>query len=145
MKIEIKPLVRPVYLREYAEEYGDEAIWVWVNPPRLLRLEHWDIVKDFQAVVDDRTALIEALEEGAEPDADAVASLDQQIEELSRRLYGWFAKLWSKHDDADTHWTAGDVEGMVEACLDSDPRLWDWVQDRHWELVREHREGVKKK
>lgn len=162
MKIDIKPLVRAIALRQYAEEYGDQVVWIWVNPPRQLRLEHWDIVQDFQAVTDSRAEFLKPLEgavkaaeeaeaageqapELPELDADVLASLDQQINDLSRRLYGWFAELWSKHNDDETHWTADDVLVLVEACLDADPRLWDWLQDEQWRLLREHREGVKKK
>ena len=156
MKIEIKPLVRPIRLREYAEEYGDEAIWVWVNPPRRLRQEHQRIAEDFQAVMDERAALLKDLEQVAataeetgvapsEPDPDVVASLDQQITELSRRLYGVIAELWSQHDDAELHWTADDIEEMVEACSDADPPLWNWMQDELWRLILEHRQGIKKK
>jgi len=156
MKIEIKRLVRPVFLRDYAEEYGDETIWVWVNPPRQLRLEHADIVQDFQVVVDARAelgaelekAIEQAKEEGTEvpeADPDTIARIDQQLNDLSDRLYAWFAELWSQHSDEETHWTGEEVVGMVEACLDADPQLWDWIQDEMWRLVREHREGVKKK
>ena len=51
MKIDIRPLVRPIRLRDYAEEYGDEAIWVWVNPPRRLRQEHQLFVRRNQPVL----------------------------------------------------------------------------------------------
>jgi hypothetical protein len=147
MRFEIKPLVRPIRLRDYAEEYGDETIWVWVNLPRQIRLAHYDIVRDFEGVVDARKELEEQLESSGEAGLDekAVDEHADKLDDLSRRLYGWFATVWSKHEDEDTHWTADEVGELVDACLDADPRLWSWIQDEHWRLVNEHREGVKKK
>jgi hypothetical protein len=147
MRFEIRPLVRPIRLRDYAEEYGDETIWVWVNLPRQLRLAHLEIVRDFEAVVDDRKELEEQFaESGAdELDEEVIDSYAEKLDDLGRRLHGWFAEVWSKHEDEETHWTAGEVGEMVDACLDADPRLWSWVQEEHWRLVNEHRDGVKKK
>jgi|GEM_PF-1650428 len=152
MRFEIKPLVRPIRLRDYAEEYGEETIWVWVNLPRQLRLAHFDIVRDFEGVVESRAMLEEQLEQSIQEGSDE-SELDEQVVDeyadkldgLSHRLYGWFAEVWSKHDDESTHWTASEVGEMVDACLDADPRLWAWIQDEHWRLVNEHRDGVKKK
>lgn len=142
MRFEIKPLVRPIHLSDYAEEYGDEAIWVWVNLPRSLRVAHAEIVRDFEVVVDERKALAETPDDVTE---EAVDEHARKLDGLSRRLYEWFAVVWSQHPDEDTHWTADDVDRMVDACLDADPRLWSWIQDEHWRLVNEHRDGVKKK
>ena len=141
MKFEIKPLVRPIRLSEYAPEYEDQVIWVWVNLPRSLRVAHAEIVGDFEAVVEERKALAGS----GEVTDEAVDEHAEKLDDLGRRLYGWFADVWSKHEDSETHWTADDVDEMVEACLDADPRLWSWIQDEHWRLVNEHREGVKKK
>ena len=142
MKFEIKPLVRPICLSEYAEEYGEQVIWVWVNQPRAVRVAHAEIVSDFEGVVEERRVLTES---GDEVDDQAVAEHGEKLDELSRRLYGWFADVWSRHPDEETHWTADDVDEMVDACLDADPRLWSWIQSEHWRLITEHREGVKKK
>lgn len=152
MKFEIKPLVRPVRLSDYAEEYGDETIWVWVNLPRLVRVAHFDIVRDFNAVVEERgeleAQLAQAIEEGSdesELDESVVDEYTEKLNDLTARLYEWFATVWSKHEDSETHWTGEQVGEMVDACLDADPRLWSWIQDEHWRLINEHRDGVKKK
>jgi len=155
MKIEIKEVVKPIHLRDYAEVYGDETIWVWVNLPRALRLGHAEIVAEFDGVVNERKDALEALKalvESGEAPSDEDLSLDEQLvaehaeklEELGRRLYGWYATVWSKHDES-TSWTADEVGDLVVACLDADPRLWSWIQDEHWRLINEHRDGVKKK
>jgi hypothetical protein len=34
MRIEIPKITKKIELREYAEEFGEAVIYVWVNPPR---------------------------------------------------------------------------------------------------------------
>lgn len=163
MKIEIKKIVRPIRLGDYAPEYDGQEIHVWLNPPRRVRMDHFEIVQEFSAVVDERLAFLQAItakasDEGLDPDEVALddldldegteaslAEIDAQLEDLSRRLYGWFAEVWSQDEDEGTHWTTDEVVELVEACMDADPALWSWVQDEHWRLVGEHRDGVKKK
>ncbi len=140
MKIELKALVRPIYLRDYAQEYGDEVVYVWVNPPRRLRLEFFDVTAEFAGVLEQRAKAAAA----ETPDAEVVAGFDRRLEELAQSLYGWFAQLWSQHEDAETHWTTEDVVQLMETCQDADPRLWSWLQDETWRLMTEHRDGVKK-
>lgn len=164
MKIEIKKIVRPIRLGDYAPEYDGQEIHVWLNPPRRVRMDHFEIVQEFSAVVDERVLVMKtaleaaAKEAGVEPEEledkgfemdegteASIAEIDAQLEDLSRRLYGWFAEVWSQDEDEGTHWTTDEVVELVEACMDADPALWSWVQDEHWRLVGEHRDGVKKK
>lgn len=45
MDLKIPNIVKPLYLREYADEFKDATIWVWVNPRREMRLQLNDILK----------------------------------------------------------------------------------------------------
>ena len=159
MKIEVKALVRPVHLRDYAAEYEDATIWVWVNPPRQLRLDHVRLVEEFEAATDaiaqaakdakDRAEAegrdIEA-ESPTDPALDAArARYAEQVEAFSHRIHAMLAEMWSQQDDPATHWTVEEVAAFDDACQDRDSRLWLWLQEEMWRLVREHREGVKKK
>lgn len=165
MKIEIRKIVRPIDLADYAPEYADadQQIHVWVNPPRQARVDYYEINQEFSAAANERLALLQAVAkkvaEESEEDIDpgdltldeldlgedvqgTLADIDAKLEALARRLYGWFAEMWSQGEE---QWTTDDVITVVEACLDADPALWNWIQDEHWRLVREHRDGVKKK
>jgi len=71
--------------------------------------------------------------------------LAEEFEQLTVPLYAWYAAVWSQHDDEETHWTADDVAELVRACQDADPALWSWLQDETLRLMREHRDGIKKK
>lgn len=38
MDLKIPNIVKPIALKDYAEEFGDAVIWTWVNPTRALRV-----------------------------------------------------------------------------------------------------------
>ena len=38
MDLKIPNIVKPIELKEYAPEFGEAKIYVWVNPPREMRL-----------------------------------------------------------------------------------------------------------
>jgi len=149
MKIDIQKIVRPIRLGDYAPEYDGQAIHVWVNPPRQMRLDYQQVADELSQASRELELVVkeagESTPESEEEAAGLVSDYGERLEELARRLYAWFAVMWSQGDDEDTRWTTDDVVELVEACLDADPALWAWIQDEHWRLVREHREGLKKK
>lgn len=150
MRIELRRIMRPVCLRDYAEEYGDEVIQVWVNPSRAKRLELQALG---EASAQARDRLNELARQGTEDlTEEERQQLTAELEELAGEfdnlalpLYAWYADVWSQHDDEDTHWTADEVAELVRACQDADPALWTWLQDETLRLMREHRDGIKKK
>ncbi len=38
MDLKIPNIVKPIALKDYAEEFGEAVIWTWVNPTRALRI-----------------------------------------------------------------------------------------------------------
>lgn len=50
MKFQIPAIVKPIALCEYAPEYGERKIYVWVNPPKRLMDAHDDVVRDIDQV-----------------------------------------------------------------------------------------------
>ena len=150
MKIELRRIVRPVRLCEYAEEYGAEVIHVWVNPSRAKRLELQALG---EASMQARDRLTELADQNTGDLTDderqrlttEAEELAEEFDRLVEPLYAWYADIWSQHDDKETHWTPDDVTQLVQACMDADPALWSWLQDETLRLMREHRDGVKKK
>lgn len=124
MKIEIPVIVRPLSLLDYAPEI-DVTMQVWVNPPRALLMEYYDILNTISSVIKQ------------EQDADAA-------DNAGFALMGWLAKVWSAGAE-DTRWTAEDVAALWERCKDTDPALWAWVTSRTAEMIFEHRANAKKK
>ena len=156
MKLDIKRIVRPLALRDYAEEYGDEVVWVWVNPLRAFRMRLYELADEFKAVRDRLEELAKAEAEAVEGDAEGgtpegdtpnpeVKSLGDEVDRITGELHAWWAELWSQGQDEETHWTVGDVGELIEAARDSDPMLWDFLQERSMELSNAHREGVRQK
>jgi len=149
MKIELRRIVRPVRLGDYAEEYGDEVIQVWVNPSRATRLELQAIGQAAAQARDRLAELAKQTGDLADEDRDAInAELEQINEEFDgymESICAWYADIWSQHDNEDTHWTAEQVGEVVAACQEDDPAFWAWLQDETMRLIREHREGIKKK
>ena len=159
MKVNIPRVTRPVALSDYAPEFGDQAIEMWVNPPRKVRLEFYRItneakdgriqisalsandksiaqhtkdstghekeyVRQFADLVLKAYADVKDLTD--EEKDERMTSCFKRIGELGEELNGWYAQMWSK---GDGEWTAEDVKAFVEAALDTDPGLWDFVQE----------------
>ena len=131
MKINIPRVVRPVQLSDYAPEFGEQAIGMWVNPPRAKRLEFAGITERFKGVQDQ----IEGCDDG-----DELEGLFDQIKALGLEMYAWYAEMWSQGDD---EWTAEGVQELAEAALDTDPGLWDFVQESSLDAMQEYRRRKK--
>ena len=134
MKISIPRVTRPVALSEYAPEYGDQTIQMWVNPPRENRLAFAAISDKFAPVQDQLQQAIE------QEDSDRVGELAKEIEALGLEIYAWYAEMWSQGGDT---WTAEDVKELAETALDADPGLWSFLQDRSLEVMGEYRRRKK--
>ena len=127
MKISIPKVVRPIRLSDYAPEFGEQVIGMWVNPPREKRLEFVDITERFAEV----RGQIEATE-----DADELRELFDRIKALGVEIYTWYAEMWSQGDD---EWTGEDVQALAEAALNTDPGLWDFLQESSLDAMSEYR------
>jgi hypothetical protein len=132
MKVSIPKVTRTIRLSDYAPEFGEQVIEMWVNPPRKKRLEFAGIMDRYR----DTLAQIEQADEGAEE----LADLAQLIVEQAGELHAWYAEMWSQAGD---EWSPEDVKALVEAALDTDPGLWDFVQESSLDAMREYRRRKK--
>lgn len=129
MKFEIPRITRALNLAEYAPEWQSLAIHVWVNPPMKL-LQEYD-----QALATARQAIKDGLVEGY--------SAEEAILKVASDLKRIFAELWSQGPE-DTHWTPEEVEQLVAETAETDPGLWLWLRNRSIELIKAHRQQIKK-
>ena len=176
MKVNIPRVVRPIALSDYAPEFGEQVIQMWVNPPREKRLafdsitlegrderimiaaliadeedieryttnskEHEkDHVRRYAAAVLDAIAGVKDLP--ADEKVERIQGHTNRTDELGEELNSWFAEMWSQGKDEDTHWTAEDVKELIEACLDTDPGLWDFVHESSINALRDYRRQKK--
>jgi hypothetical protein len=121
MRIDIPKILRAIRLADYAAEFGEAIVWVWVNPPRARLLEY----------------------ENIRARAQAAASDAESFRAASAEFATWYAEMWSQHADAEMHIDAAGVLQIAEQ--DTDPHLYVWLLEETWRLVNEHRAGEKKK
>lgn len=138
MKINIPKIIRELNLSEYAPEYGDACIKIWVNPPR-------GKMAKFETI---RAELLEAYDhaiKSTEASPDQMQEIGEQIEAANNKLYEWLAENWSQSEDPEDHWTVDEIIEMQKSSNDNDPELWRFIMRRSFELILEYREGRKKK
>ncbi len=174
MKVNIPKVTRPIRLSDYAPEFGEQVIEMWVNPPRKLRLAFADITDraraervQIAALAADEDALDQYTKDRSDPDKkkhqrDFAANVlaahaeakdlpdDEKAErltahfkhtaEIGEELNAWYAEMWSQGED---EWTAEDVKELAEAALDTDPGLWDFVQESSLDAMQEYRRRKK--
>ena len=131
MKVNIPKVVRPLPLSDYAPEFGEQVIEMWVNPPRAKRLEFADITRRYKETLDQITAT---------EDDDELQELVSAMEALAGELHEWYAEMWSQGKDK---WTAEEVKEFAAAALDTDPGLWDFVQEGSLDTMAAYRRQKK--
>lgn len=132
MRIDIPKIVKPIKLSEYAEEFGDEVIYVWVNPPRrmLMDIAEWAYEAE---------RIRERMRQGEAQDGDM-----EKLAEIARQIERWHAEIWSCGPE-EKRWTADEIEILIENSMDTDPNLWKWLTEKTLEMIGEHRETQKKR
>ncbi|PKN93019.1 MAG: hypothetical protein CVU44_11345 [Chloroflexi bacterium HGW-Chloroflexi-6] len=138
MKIEIPKIVRPLPLADYAPEYGEAVLQVWVNPPKALKDE-------MQACLVLTESVLEELRKLKGPEHKAKrAELSAKMDEIGEQIIGWLSKLWSQGPEA-TRLSIEDVKALIDNTRENDPVLYPWIVKRSWTMILEYRAGVKKK
>ncbi|HAM41549.1 MAG TPA: hypothetical protein DCP69_09490 [Candidatus Omnitrophica bacterium] len=142
MPIEIRKVVRPLKLSEFAQEYGDQVIEVWVNPPRAKRAEY------ARAAFLTRTGVARldapVTEETPELDEETRTKIVAQIAEGNEGVFAYFGELWSQGPDVSKHLTSAQVKDFAVRCMEEDQALWSFMVNRTLALIEEHRVGEKK-
>ena len=137
MKIKIAKIIRPLNLADYAEEYGDAAVDVWLNPPSEVTDEISRAIREISAAYD----LLKDLRSG-----DAKADeLRATIEAQSEKMAGLFSRIWSQGKDPNNHISLEDIKSLVEEGSQNGDPLYAWMKNESWRMVLEHRAGIKKK
>jgi hypothetical protein len=156
MKFDIPKVTRFLPLQEYDPENKSLAgvgLQVWVDPPMSVLVEFDNLNRGYSRILNKLSA-----EPGKRP-AQKISlgeyllgwikilgikkpdSGFQAVTESYRRsLYTWYARQWSQAPDAETHWSADELEKID----DENPRRYEWLCISSWSLVEKHREDVKK-
>jgi hypothetical protein len=107
-RFNIPKIYQSLKLADYAPEFGEAMISVWVNAPSSTLNEYSDII---------------------EGDADNETKINQVI--------AWLVTIWRDV-------SIDEVKSFIETSMDTDPRLWRWMLDGTFRLIKEHRIAKKK-
>lgn len=129
MKFEIPRITREIDLADYAPEWQALKVHVWVNPPLRLLHEYDQALKDVVGAIKDNQV------EGY--------SAENAIQKAADDLKRIFSELWSQGPE-ETRWTQEEVQQLVEETQETDPGLWIWLRNRSIELIKNHRQQIKK-
>jgi len=138
-----------VDLCEYHESMGDEQIYVWVNPPfkkqneletlRRVALNAWARLSDETKEADWRVKLGRLLRRININTLKRTQTA--KIVAASDALYGWWADMFSQHENEDTYWSIADLREIAE----TEPTFWYWLQQRSFCVMEEWQREQKKK
>ncbi len=129
--LEAKKITNALDLGGYDPAYTGQTVRVWVNPSAEIRAQRVTLLKQY-AVEMARQKQTPTLLQRVGHWARSVAWRDPML--------ALMAALWSADEDADTHWTAAQVEQLQAA----DPLLYAWMARESWVLVDQFRDGKKK-
>jgi hypothetical protein len=142
-------VLRPLSLRDYAPEFPEIAFQVWVNPPVELLTRRYEI--SARADVG-RAALVALRKEYPDlktTERPELAQVRAEIERLvkeqaeaGKALIAWVSEILSAGPE-DTRWGEADLQALIAAYGDTDPRVFSWIANSAWEMVLRHRGELK--
>lgn len=136
MKFNIPKIIKPLEMSEYDEAMAGLALQVWVNPPRGVHNEYWEIQSELLRLSREMDKLIKL----KNPDNKKIAVLDKEIDKNNQGVFAWFANLWSQSEDSDSHVSVEEIEAMTE----EDPIIWRFMTHKTMKLISEHQENIRK-
>jgi hypothetical protein len=144
------------------------GIQVWVDPPQGMLMEFDQLNREFRAVLEGMVSLQTPLPDSGLDTAGEHRLLDHRSNlgemllgwlkarartkhaggdhfkaatgSYRRSIAAWYARLWSQSPDAETRWTADELEQIAER----NPQFYEWLCVSSWALIEAHRDEIKK-
>lgn len=126
-KFDVPKMIQSIRLCEYAPEFEDTTIKVWVNPPAKM-------INEYTVIRNPVAGLVEKAKTATDEDA---AQLAKELIEISAKVVAWYAQIW-------IDWSVEDVQTLADHSRDTDPMLWPWLTRKTQELIFDHRTEIKK-
>ena len=156
MKIHIQPICRVLALIEYDERMAPGEVFVWVNPTRAFLARRDETMREFSTKRKPVSKKLFEVSEVSEANEDELFAADKsavageikkegseiraRLESFNLQMCAWYAELWSRGEDMETHWTADEVQNLS----DLDPALFTWLINHSDRAMKEHRTAEKK-
>jgi hypothetical protein len=125
MRRDVPKVLVDLPLREYAAEYAEEFLRVWVNPCNRLVRERWEVYALSRRLV--------------KPPPDAPSG-EGGVAELKARSNAWLSELLSQGAEAEEHVSPADLEAYFEQS----PDFVQWLTGRVATLLDTYRAREKK-
>jgi|WetSurMetagenome_2_1015567.scaffolds.fasta_scaffold971688_1 hypothetical protein len=126
MKIEFPRITRPLKLADYAPEFGEQEILIWVNQPIAQR-------DTFLRIGLESARARQLIKNGGK---DNMAQAVKDLDRLGGELMDWLAATWD--------FPRQEVEDLFKECLARGSGLYDWLVRETWDIVTNYRVMVKK-
>jgi len=145
-KLEWKPVLQALALKDYHLEYEDNVIQVCVNPQpdflqerTALMVENSSLLMRVQRATQNiAQAKGDDLEAATQAAREARDSFNTWIQQgFLPGIQNWFARLWSFGNET---FTAEDLDEYEKV----DPHFLNWLKRRSMEMIDEHQAGRKK-
>lgn len=149
MKFEIPKIVKKLMLADYAKEFGDQYLEVWVNPTKELNDLHDQNVTDFfKAVEKDSLLKSKKPKKGKKAvsfDADAEfqkqrQSIQQEIDAVNGRTMQWYASILSQ---GEKKISADEFKEILAGAHEMDPAFELWLCEKIISMIVDHRNNRK--
>lgn len=174
--ISLGRITAPIRLADFAIDQGQEpdpqtpdvSFFVWLNPPRALRVTYQQALSDLAANEKKRQALglyllrdkldnasaIKTLEkqarealgnlpEGEQAQTELLAELVRETERLNLVALEALAQIFSAGPE-ESHLSAQDLQTLYDETREDNPRFYPWLVGKAMRLINEYRTGQKK-
>ena len=154
--ISFNRITKEIEFAEYSPENKGDHVHVWVNLTRAMH-DRWAeiqteyrkheqakdmLVKQIQALAKKAKGKSKKKRAELQPEIDQFnAELIEKIDELiptEKKLYAWYAEVWSQHADTGTHVSGDEVEEAYQMMAENDHAMWIWLTKKTQHLILLH-------
>lgn len=132
-KIEIPKIFKTVNFSEFAEEFGEQSLDIWVNIPKKLIDERNALIIQGNAVKETLGKLVKA----KDPDLEKIEAVKQEYLKVDDQMVSWYTNVWYMNGEPLSE---EEVKELHKAAIENDPAFLDWIVGKTFELMKEHRD-----
>ena len=136
MDLIIPKIVKPLALSEYDGAFGDQVLYVWVNPPVAL-LE--DLNKALLSINEVKWPEASEQNQLTKDQADAINAKVDAILTEQLRIYTLLL-----NQGPTNGFSEAELRKLVDETGKTDPMLWMWIRGKINNMIHKHRSVAKK-
>ncbi len=143
MKLIIPKIVEKLNLSDYAKEFGDQTMDVWVNPDKEVGEMHDRNIERTNLIINKLIELkAERQSKGEKWFEDVGKGLQAEflanLEAADKKAKEWYSIIWSQGED-ETRVTIEEVSKLAETAKESDPMFFRWICEKTIDMIVAHR------